>query len=317
MSFAHNFQIGLNPSLAVFISQEDISMSNLIRKSLTYITKLSYRILDSLFLPLDKRRIHRAKNIRLIPIEIDRRGGKYAYAEWAHVIGIFQTLINQNLDPKKDPQILDIGCGTGLIGIACEPFLTESGKYIGIDVMAEDIDFCRGYYPPGKYEFVHLDVSNPFYSPNQKDIQIPWPIDSGSIDLATALSVWTHFGEVDARFYLGEVNRVLKPGGTAIITFFLLDDLYEKSLIARDSQQSAFHATRKDRWIFNQPAYGSADWLHPHWAQTPENAIGITSKGFDNLITGAGLQVKNYYPGNWKEIPGLYFQDVIVFNKKP
>jgi hypothetical protein len=52
-----------------------------------------YRLLDRLYLPLDRALIRRTRNLRLLPEAAERTGGKFSYAEWAHVIGIFQTLL--------------------------------------------------------------------------------------------------------------------------------------------------------------------------------------------------------------------------------
>lgn len=189
-----------------------------------------YKLLDRLYIILDKQHVLRTKNIRLIPTENNRRGGKYSYAEWAHVIGIFQTLMYVHLEKKENNVILDVGCGTGLLAIASEPFLGRNGKYVGIDVMKKDIDFCRRHYPSSGFDFIHFDINNPAYAPYQKNKGVQWPLESNSFDLVTALSVWTHLNEDDASLYFKEINRVLKPGGKTIITLFLLDEVYKKSL---------------------------------------------------------------------------------------
>jgi len=274
-----------------------------------------YKLLDRLYVPLDRKFILRTKNIRLIPTEHDRKGGKYSYAEWAHVIGIFQTLIYLYLPNKEDNNILDVGCGTGLLGIACEPFLGKKGRLVGIDVSKNDIDFCRSYYPANTFEFIHLDINNPFYSPSQGSEKIRWPLEDASFDLVTALSVWTHLREEDALRYLKEVYRVLKPGGKAIITFFLLDQLYQENMGRRSNEVGSYHLTPQLDWIFDQPAYGSGEWLTPKWAKVPEYAIGITTEGFNRLVSTAELELVEHYPGNWKEVPGVFFQDVTVFRK--
>lgn len=274
-----------------------------------------YHLLDSLYVPIDQTQIRRTRNIRLIPTGRNRRGGKHAYSEWAHVIGIFQTLMFLNLHKKEGNMILDVGCGTGLLGIAAEPFLGQDGKYIGIDVMKKDIDFCRRHYTSTNFEFIHFDVNNPAYAPAQKDTKSKWPVESASFDLTTALSVWTHLNEEDALFYFREVNRVLKPGGKAIVTFFLLDEVYEKSLSMRSRQEGRFHMTLQNQWIFDQPSYRSDAWRNPKWAKIPENAIGITSAGLDRLTSSSGLELLEQYSGNWKEVPGVFFQDVLIFKK--
>jgi SAM-dependent methyltransferase len=277
--------------------------------------KNPYKKIDDFYVALDKKRIRRTNNIRLIPNINGRRGGKSSYAEWAHVIGIFQTLMYIHLDDRDDNQILDVGCGTGLLGIASEPFLGENGRYVGIDVMAPDIEFCKRHYDSSKFSFLHLDVNNPAYAPDQRVENAPWNIGSGKFDLVTALSVWTHFNEADALFYFAEVNRVLKPGGKAIITFFLLDERYEETLPLRSDQKGKYHMTPQNRWIFDQPAYGSDAWFHPQWAKVPEKAIGVKRDGLNRLISSTGLQKIAHYQGNWKEIPGVFFQDIVVFQK--
>ena len=128
-----------------------------IRKFLQQTGFTRYNWFDRLYLPLDRKVIRRTRNIRLIPSERFRRGGKYAYGEWAHVIGIFQTLMYLQLAKKEGNAVLDIGCGTGLLGIAAEPFVGEGRSYTGIDVMARDIAFCRQHYRAPNYRFIHFD----------------------------------------------------------------------------------------------------------------------------------------------------------------
>jgi SAM-dependent methyltransferase len=292
-----------------------VKLKDFASRALNRIGIVPYHLLDSLFKPLDRKHIRRTKNIRLIPDESNRKGGKYSYAEWAHVIGIFQTLMFIHLPNKENNMILDVGCGTGILGIASEPFLGRDGKYLGIDVMKSNIDFCRSHYSSPNFEFIHFDLRNPAYAPSQSDTKSEWPVESESIDLATALSVWTHLSEEDALFYFKEISRVLKPGGKAIVTFFLLDELYEESQSKRSHQKGRYHMTFQDRWIFDQPSYGSDAWLNPKWAKVPEQAIAITQIGINRLTSVSGLGLIEQYQGNWKEVPGAFFQDILIFEK--
>ncbi|MEM7333622.1 MAG: class I SAM-dependent methyltransferase [Chloroflexota bacterium] len=286
-----------------------------ILQRLRWLLILPYALFDYLFVFADQKLIQRTRNIRLIPNERHRRGGKYAFSEWAHVIGIFQTLIYQQLESKQGNTILDIGCGTGLLGIASEPFVGQGGKYIGLDVRGKDIDFCRQHYPSENFEFVHFEVNNPAYTSGQQSTHLKWPVESGTIDIATALSVWTHLKEEDAIFYFREIGRVLKPGGKAIVTFFLLDETYEKSLPLRSNAKGRFHLTAQDKWVFDQSSYGSDAWRHPKWAEVPESAIGVTNAGFERIVEDSGLKLIEQHHGNWKEMPGVFFQDVCIFQK--
>jgi SAM-dependent methyltransferase len=272
--------------------------------------------LDEVFRETDRNHIRRTKNIRLIPAYNDRRGGKLSYAEWAHVIGIFQTLLYQELDKKTGNNILDIGCGTGLLGISSEPFVGNGGSYTGIDVMKEDIDFCKSHYTAPNYHFVHFDAANPAYAGAQSPELKPWPVPSASQDMVTALSVWTHLREKDAIFYFNEIARVLHKGGKAMITFFILDEDYESSLTRRSKTPGRYHNTNQEDWVFNKSAYQSENWFTTPFAHHPEDAIGVTRAGLDILLGSSGLKLAQYYPGNWKENPGVFFQDILILKKE-
>lgn len=125
----------------------------------------------------------------------------------------------------------------------------------------------------------------------------------------------THLNEDDAQYYFEEISRVLKPTGKAIITFFLLDETYKKTLDSRSNKEGKFHRTSQDRWIFDQPAYHSTMWFHLAWAKIPETAIGINEAGIDKLLASSDLQLIEQHVGNWKEVSGMFFQDILIFQK--
>ena len=73
--------------------------------------------------------------------------------------------------------------------------------------------------------------------------------------------------------------------------------------------------TKQDLWVFDQPSYGSKMWLHPKWADVPENAIGVNEAGLERLVENAGMGLIEHHQGNWKEMPGVFFQDILIFQK--
>lgn len=272
--------------------------------------------LDAAYIRFDKKSVLRASNLELIPGLSGRKGGKESYGEWCHVIGIFQTLLWLHLPQKTANRILDVGCGQGILALASKSFIQDGGRYYGIDVRKKRVNFCKKHYPEELYSFMHLDIQNKRYAPSQqKDEKKKWEVESDSIDAVTALSVWTHLNEEDAIFYFCEIDRVLKPGGIAVITFFSLDSLYFQGLSSRGFELGKYHRTAQNLWIFDQECKGSTEWFCPRGVKQEEDAIGVTIAGIEKMINKTNLKIKVAYRGNWKENPGIFFQDVFIFSK--
>jgi len=279
------------------------------------ILKFFYDLFDQLYVKTDKRFIKGENSLRLLPNFKNRQGGKISYAEWAHDIGVFKTLIFQQTRAHQSPHILDIGCGRGFLGIASSFIVKESGTYTGIDINKKAIEFCQKHYQQKNMDFIYLNHHNPYYNDNKSNLPEPWPVKENSKNLVTALSVWTHLDEDQSYFYLNEVNRVLKPGGKAIITFFCLDQYYETMLNQSPPYYGKYCRALPNPPIFNKKAYESNDWFYPDWAKVPEEVIAVTREGLETLIKKSGLKIIKEYPGKWKEIPGLYLQDIFILEK--
>lgn len=272
-----------------------------------------YESLDEEYVELDRGQIRRTRNIKLIPTVSNRRGGKRSYAEWAHVIGIFQTLLFLNCRKHSGNTVVDLGSGTGILAIAAEPLVSDGGRYIGLDVNPSDIDFCLQHYPSPPFEFHHLCAHNAAYASEQEGQQ-QWPVEKESADIITALSVWSHLSEKDAIFNLQETARVLRKGGKAIITAFILDDSYKPENCTSNAI-GAYHSTPKNLWLFEKPAYDSLDWFTTEWAQVPEKAIAFNLRGLQRMLTETNLRLTSFHSGCWKEKPGVFFQDILILEK--
>jgi SAM-dependent methyltransferase len=97
---------------------------------------------------------------------------------------------------------LDFGCGSGRMArhVAEWPFVREIW---GVDVDAEAIAWMRGHVR-GRWETVARWP--------------PTPLPSGYFDAVYAISVFTHLDEAAGLDWLGEIHRVLKPGGILVVS---------------------------------------------------------------------------------------------------
>lgn len=110
--------------------------------------------------------------------------------------------------PVPGEEILDVGCGTGLVTLAVATQV-GSGRVVGIDASPEMIELARA-----KAHRTRTDVE--FHVAAVE--ALPFPDDS--FDLVTS-SLMLHHLPVDLkRAGLGEVRRVLKPGGRLVVLDF-------------------------------------------------------------------------------------------------
>jgi SAM-dependent methyltransferase len=133
---------------------------------------------------------------------------------WAHLVSRYLP---------ATPVVLDIGCGPGKLArfLALNPSLT----YVGVDLFRPSILWCqRAFAELGdRFHFEHFDGISERYNPagTVRTVDYVLPVADRSVDLVACGSLFTHLFEPDARHYLAEIARVLKPGGTAIVSIHI------------------------------------------------------------------------------------------------
>lgn len=106
-------------------------------------------------------------------------------------------------------RILDFGCGCGRV-LPYMALIAAQADFAGSDIDQEAIAWCRENFrvkaERGRFAFgVNSDLP-------------PLPFPEGSFDLVYAISVFTHLPE-DMQFdWLGELNRITRPGGLLVIS---------------------------------------------------------------------------------------------------
>lgn len=121
--------------------------------------------------------------------------------------------------------VLDIGCGAGAIVPELARRLGPAGRYVGFDVHAPSIRWCRERYAAdARLSFELAAIASAYGSASGSPTSsYRFPVEDGAADLVLAKSVFTHLLEGDTRHYLSQIRRVLRPGRAAVATAFLFD----------------------------------------------------------------------------------------------
>ena len=199
-------------------------------------------------------------------------------------VGDFQTYCA--LSP--DAHVLDVGCGSGRVALGLARYLSRRGRYAGFDVRREAIDWCRTYITPRypRFEFRQIDVLNHAYAPQGRapaaEFQFPYP--DAAFDFAILTSVFTHMRPEDIRRYLAELHRVLRPGGQAFVTWFILNE-ETRRLTAEHRSTLGFHWQHGECWAADERAVEIATGYEESWIRA--------------AVTQAGFQLERDFVWGW------------------
>jgi ubiquinone/menaquinone biosynthesis C-methylase UbiE len=207
-------------------------------------------------------------------------------------------------------RVLDVGCGMGRLAASLSTYLDESGSYDGLDIVPDAIKWCSENIV-GPHDNVHFwlsDVYNGEYNPQGKieADKYVFPFENESFDVVALDSVFTHMLPADMEHYLGEISRVLKPGGRCFATYFLLTEQSRELMLKKDSTTT-----------FKQN-FGSYSVTS---AKVPELAVGYDDGYISELYARLGMTDERYpgfwcgQPSRWSPDSGTGLQDVLVATK--
>ena len=204
---------------------------------------------------------------------------------------------------KPTDAVLDIGCGIGRMAVPLVEYLGD-GHYDGFDTIKRGVSWCQKNITArfSNFQFQHADIYNLSYNPSGKisPSAFRFPYEDSRFDFSFATSVFTHMFPGDVAHYVGEAARVLKPGGSSLFTWFILND---QSLRMIGQGQSRIPMTHE-----------LADGCRAKSARVPEKAIGIPETTVRSIYADAGLEiVEPIQFGSWcGRDHGVSFQDLVI-----
>ena len=264
---------------------------------------LGERVRDSLRLrTLDLRDRLGGRSDRLVP---PRRLGLAGHADFVETGDEFLAHAVELAGLEPGHAVLDVGCGAGRMARPLAGHLGPQGSYDGLDADREAIGWCRRRYARRRgFRFQVADLYDRRRNPGGAHLaaEYRFPYDDDAFDVALAVSVFTHLLEDDAEQSLAELGRVLRRGGRALTTWFLLED-ESRRLIADGRSGMAFLDPEAHVAVISE--------------DVPEEAVAFDEGWVYDRVATAGLAVvEPVHPGRWcGREDALSFQDVVVLER--
>lgn len=180
-----------------------------------------------------------------------------------------RNILARNKKPiNQYSEILDFGCGCGRITRHLKDLTNSS-------ITGSDINHTPILWAQKNLKFARFITNG---------ISDSLPFENDSFDLVFAVSVFTHLSERLQKHWMGELTRILKPGGALLIT--VKGENWKVDL--GEEQMNSFN---HGNMVVIEPEYSGSNYCaayHP-----PEYA---------RTVLGAGLNIIEHEPCGSKEI---------------
>jgi len=249
------------------------------------------------------RRLFRVDIRSKVPFEHDQFVGAGDFVQNGEV---WFQIFRQHVQLVPEDVILDVGSGQGRMARPLVGFLSRNtGEYHGLEIVKAGVDFChKAYRDQPNFQFHHIPIYNQHYNPSgsTKASEYTFPFPDAHFSLVILTSVFTHMLQPDLERYCAEIYRVLKPGGRALVTFFLLDRLSRKSIEGGQVRPLLRHKVSQVCCV-----------------ETPndlEDAVGYDSEYIIDLVTSCGFAEPEIHLGSWgRSGKRLSYQDVLILRR--
>jgi SAM-dependent methyltransferase len=212
---------------------------------------------------------------------------EFLEAGWLCAASLEQALSAQSLATSHFKRVLDFGCGSGRV-IRHFAHLFEGREFYGSDVDASVIAWDRANIPGAWF--------------HRNDAEPPLAFDDEYFDYLWSISVFSHLPEQMAINWIGELHRILRPGGIAIVTVhgpFRFDE--DVSLGRIPSDAIAAFARRGFTYV-----QAFADGRLPAWYQN-----AFMTEAFARELFGRRFELLDYRPRGM-----MGRQDLLVLKRR-
>jgi SAM-dependent methyltransferase len=201
------------------------------------------------------------------------RGGPYQDdAFFTHYADEDATLLVDWFGLNSATHLLDVGCGQCRLAIGIMHRLGTIGRYVGVDLDADSIDWGTRHLTAvdPEFEFGLLRVGNERYNPDGPplDDRFHFSFPDESFDLVYMSGVSPHLDADEHSVYLREFRRLLRPRGNLYITAFVEDDV--------------------------PPVTVNPEGYRDHVLTGPRNCIRYERAFFFSLLEEAGLEIVRF-----------------------
>lgn len=213
-------------------------------------------------------------------------------------------LLKSEIGIKPTDHVLDIGSGIGRTAIALTDYLDKSAKYEGFDVVHLGVKWCNSKLKKDfpNFNFKYIPLYNDLYNDsNLKANEFTFPYEKNSFDTIFSFSVFTHMQIDEIQHYFSEIQKVLKPDGLALSTFFTYDNASESEI----SNNRAFNFSyKKDGYRLMSDKIKSGN-------------IAIHKDKLKTMLEANNLTLVKIIDGFWKgeKKQKIEYQDIVIFKK--
>jgi len=162
-------------------------------------------------------------------------GNRIVFNQSSHISAGEKFWVNNLLEGfcSRSSNIVEIGCGCGRILRPLFESAKYQGRYIGIDVDREMLEWCEKHYKKEGFSYIKSPHDSTAYGVGAtSDRGYPatsgfWkvPIADNTIDFVFSTSLFTHLLEAELANYVRESYRVLKEGCYMKMGFFSYDSV--------------------------------------------------------------------------------------------